>query len=307
MWPLHTSLQPKGNRGAVLGVWVPEGALVPSPWFSRLRPRSHQLVKVSGVGYLAPLTFLAFAPATTARELLSVKHINDLLVRSVNAENILNVFSRIPWAAITDLTEFPQLTLSQVDKGFDCQAFKLMVKFEELKPVFSKGRRKGLTKVLPIKVCHGGPSLGKLIPVPFNGLFRTKKVFQDKSLSRVKEKQTRILEELARWFSCVATLLCRQELADVILRELHIVRRRITRGVNVQRFPNQVELAGFKQSEDPLDSVQILALCLRLEETLTTVAGQDADMPGTIPPKGCAEPPPPAPEFLNAAAIVARN
>jgi hypothetical protein len=82
------------------------------------------------VGYLAPLTFLTFAPLTTARELLSVKHINDLLVRSVNAENILNVFSRIPRAAITDMTEFPQGTLSQVDKGFDCEAFELMMEFK---------------------------------------------------------------------------------------------------------------------------------------------------------------------------------
>ncbi len=83
-----------------------------------------KLVKISGVGYLAPLTFLTFAPSTTVRELLSVKHINDLLVRSVNAENIFNVFSRIPRATITDLTEFPQGTLSQVDKGFDCPGFQ---------------------------------------------------------------------------------------------------------------------------------------------------------------------------------------
>ncbi len=82
------------------------------------------------MGYLAPLTFLTFAPSTTARELLSMKHINDLLVRSVYAENIFNVLSRILRAAITDLTEFPQGTLSQVDKGFDCKAFKLMVEFE---------------------------------------------------------------------------------------------------------------------------------------------------------------------------------
>jgi hypothetical protein len=89
-----------------------------------------------------------------------VKHINDFLVCSVNAENILNVFSRIPRAAITDMTELPQCTLSQVDKGFDCEAFELMMEFKKLKPVFSKGRRKGLTKVLPIKVRHDGPSPG---------------------------------------------------------------------------------------------------------------------------------------------------
>jgi hypothetical protein len=82
------------------------------------------------VGYLAPLTFLAFAPATTARELLSVKHTNAFLVCSVKAENILNVFSRIPRAAITDMTKFPQCTLSQVDKGFDCEAFELMMEFK---------------------------------------------------------------------------------------------------------------------------------------------------------------------------------
>ena len=138
-----------------------------------------------------------------------MKHGNELLICSVNAENIFNVLSRIPRASITDLVEFPQGTLSQVDKGFNCQGFKLMVKFEELKSVFAKSRRKGLTKVLPIKVCHDGPSFGKLIPVLFNCLFRLKKVFQGESLSRVEQKQACILEELGRRFSSVATLLCR--------------------------------------------------------------------------------------------------
>ncbi len=74
MWPPHTSPQPRGNRGAVLGAWGAEGVAVPSPWLSCLGPRSHQsvcvikLVKVSGMGYLAPLTFraLALSPSTTA-------------------------------------------------------------------------------------------------------------------------------------------------------------------------------------------------------------------------------------------------
>ena len=61
------------------------------------------------MGVLPPLTcppFSLVAPAL-ARELLSVKHVDDLLISSANAENIFNVLSRVPRASITDLAKFP--------------------------------------------------------------------------------------------------------------------------------------------------------------------------------------------------------
>ena len=103
------------------------------------------------------------------------------------------------------------------------------MEFEKLKPVFAQSRRKGLTKILPVKVRHDGPSFGELIPVPPNDLFWPEEMFQSKPFRRVKQKQACVLKELGRWFSRMATLFRREESADVILQELHIVRRGFTR------------------------------------------------------------------------------
>ena len=103
------------------------------------------------------------------------------------------------------------------------------MEFEKLKPVFAQSRRKGLTKILPVKVRHDGPSFGELIPVPPNDLFWPEEMFQSKPLCRVKQKLVRILQELGRWFPRMATLFRREEAADVILRILHVVRRGFTR------------------------------------------------------------------------------
>ena len=89
-------------------------------------------------------------------------------------------------------------------------------------------------------------------------------MFHRQSLSRVKQDEAGVEEELCGGFSRMATLLRRQDLSDYILRELHIVRRGVARRVNIQRLPDIVELAWLKQPSDAADAVRILALRLRL-------------------------------------------
>jgi hypothetical protein len=74
--------------------------------------------------------FTALGPSTPAGELLSMEHVDDLLVCSIDAEDIADVPRRIPWGSITDQAEFPQGALSQMDEGFNCKVFELMVELE---------------------------------------------------------------------------------------------------------------------------------------------------------------------------------
>jgi hypothetical protein len=46
--------------------------------------------------------FTALGPSTPAGELLSMEHVDDLLVCSVNAEDIADVPRRVPLGSITD-------------------------------------------------------------------------------------------------------------------------------------------------------------------------------------------------------------